>query len=69
MLGPRKGDCAMRRKLLVVLLAAMMAVMTIVGASPAFADGYYWQDGYGNWHYQGDPFGCEENPLWTGAPC
>jgi hypothetical protein len=26
-----------RRKLLVVLLAAMMAVMTIVGASPAFA--------------------------------
>jgi hypothetical protein len=39
----------MRRKLLVVLLAAMMAVMTIVGASPAFAQQYY--DESGGWCY------------------
>ena len=42
--GMRKGqgkENAVRRKLLVVLLAAMMAVMTIVGASPAFAQQYY----------------------------
>jgi hypothetical protein len=39
--GSRKGDCAVRRKLLLVLLAAMMAVMTIVGALPAFAQQYY----------------------------
>jgi hypothetical protein len=37
----------MRRKLLVVLLAAMMAAMTIVGASPAFAQQYYEEPAWG----------------------
>jgi len=50
----RKGDCAVKRKLLVVLLAAMMAVMTIVGASPAFAqpvDQQQYSDGSAGYCY------------------
>ena len=44
----------MKRKLLVVLLAAMMAVMTIVGASPAFAqpvDQQQYSDGSAGYCY------------------
>jgi hypothetical protein len=64
----------MRRKLLVVLLAAMMAVMTIVGASPAFAQGtywtYVWDPATETWVWSEEPMGsyCFITPY-EQAPC